>query len=107
MTCSILNSKKYILAIICLFIVAIKAFSQNDYKPGVESFESEKGLSPYEVFNGKLALTEAHKKYGKSSLQWKWNGKSKMGTSHFSGDITIITLECIDGLLSEFTVNKL
>lgn len=83
MTYSFLTSKKQ-KALATLFVLSsFIGFSQNDYKPAVESFESEKGLSSYEVSNGKLALSEVHRKYGKSSLQWEWNGKSTMGTSHF------------------------
>ena len=63
--------------------MGISAFSQEQYKPGVESFESEKGLKAYEASNGKLTLSEDHRKYGKSSLQWEWSGSSTIGTSHF------------------------
>ena len=59
------------------------SYAQQDYKPGVESFESNKGLTAYKVTNGKIALSEAHRKYGKSSLQWEWNGESAIGTSNF------------------------
>ncbi len=66
-----------------LLLIATLGFSQETYKPGVESFESEKGLNAYQVTNGKLAISEAHRKYGKSSLQWEWTGNSSMGTSQF------------------------
>ena len=80
---SILNLKKHFLVIICFSFVGISAFSQEPYKPAVESFESEKGLNAYESSNAKLTLSDAHRKYGKSSLQWEWTGNSSIGTSHF------------------------
>ena len=66
-----------------LFLMPLLGFSQKDYKPAVESFESEKGLRAYETKNGNLSLSNAHHKYGKSSLEWKWDGESSIGTSHF------------------------
>ncbi len=80
---SFLKSKKQKALVALLFLATGIGFSQNDYKPGVESFESEKGLKSYEVSNGKLSLSEAHRKYGKASLQWEWNGNSTIGTSNF------------------------
>jgi chondroitin-sulfate-ABC endolyase/exolyase len=78
---SILNLKKHFLVLICFSFVVINAFSQ--YKPAVESFESEKGLKAYEVSNGKLSVSDAHHKYGNSSLQWEWTGAGTIGTSQF------------------------
>jgi len=64
--------------------MAVSGFSQNNnYKPAVESFESPAGLSAYKADNGKLSISEAHRKYGKASLQWEWNGESSIGTSNF------------------------
>ncbi len=80
---SIFNFKKHLIVIMCFSIVGINAFSQEQYKPAVESFESEKGLHAYETSNGKLTLSDAHRKYGKSSLQWEWTGNSTMGTAQF------------------------
>lgn len=70
-------------ALLAFFLITVIAFSQNDYKPGVESFESVKGLNAYKATNGKIAISESHRKYGKSSLQWEWNGESSIGTSNF------------------------
>lgn len=58
-------------------------FAQEIYKPGVESFEAEKALNFYNSTNGKLSITEHHKRFGKSSLQWDWQGESFFGTAHF------------------------
>ena len=78
-----LNLKKQILFYMSLILIPAIGFSQNDYKPAVESFESEKTLTLYESVNGKLSLSDAHRMYGKSSLQWEWSGESSLGTSHF------------------------
>lgn len=83
MTYSFLNSKKQKASIVLLFLTTFFGFAQSDYKPGVESFESEQGLKSYQVTNGKLAISEDHKKYGKSSLEWQWTGNSTIGTSQF------------------------
>lgn len=80
---SFLHLKKRLSLTMLLFLIATIGFSQEQYKPAVESFESEKGVNAYETTNGKLVLSEAHRKYGKSSLQWDWKGNSTMGTSHF------------------------
>ena len=75
------NSIKFILFLTGLVVNV--SYSQQDYKPAVESFESEKALSFYEATNSKLLISESHKRFGKSSLQWEWTGESTMGTSHF------------------------
>ena len=80
---SILDLRKHFVFIMCFSIVGVNAYSQGPYKPAVESFESEKGLNAYEASNGKLAISDAHRKYGKSSLQWEWTGNSSIGTSQF------------------------
>ena len=80
---SILHIKKYVVFILFFSLIAIKAFSQDTYKPAVESFETEKAVSFYNASNGKLSLSEAHRRFGKSSLQWVWKGESSIGTSHF------------------------
>ena len=80
---SFLQSKRQLSFTVLFFLIAAMGFSQEQYKPAVESFESEKGLNAYEVSNGKLTLSDAHRKYGTSSLQWEWTGNSTMGTSHF------------------------
>lgn len=80
---SAFNFNKQLVFIVCFCLIRIATFSQEAYKPGVESFESEKGLHAYEATNGKLTLSDAHRKYGKSSLQWEWTGNSTMGTSQF------------------------
>ncbi|WP_169786430.1 chondroitinase family polysaccharide lyase [Pseudalgibacter alginicilyticus] len=64
-------------------------FAQNNYKPTVESFEDETVLTNYDTSHGKLSLSNTHVRYGKSALQWDWNGESSMGTSHFK----ILTLD--------------
>ncbi|MBD0831643.1 chondroitinase family polysaccharide lyase [Aestuariibaculum sediminum] len=56
-------------------------FSQK--KPAVESFESEKSLEFYEISNGNLTISKVHRRFGKTSLQWEWNGESTFGTSNF------------------------
>lgn len=77
------NLKKHFAFWLCLSIIGITAFSQEPYKPAVESFESDKGLNAYQVNSGKLLISDAHHKYGKSSLQWEWAGNSSIGTSAF------------------------
>ena len=83
MIISFLNSRKQNAIAALLFLVTSSGFAQNDYKPAVESFESQKGLTAYKATNGKLAISDDHRKYGKSSLKWEWNGASNIGTSNF------------------------
>lgn len=67
-----------------LFLTAsLLGFSQEKTKPAVESFESEKTLSTYDVKNGKLFLSKDHFRYGKSSLNWQWTAPGSFGTSNF------------------------
>ena len=80
---SFLTSKKKEAVTALFFLTSCISFAQSDYKPAVESFESEKGLSAYQITNGKIARSEAHRKYGKNSLQWEWKDKSSIGTSKF------------------------
>ena len=83
MTNSFLHSQKQRALVASFFLLSAIGYSQKDYKPAVESFESEKGLSAYKATNGKLSLSDAHRKYGKSSLLWEWTGESTIGTSNF------------------------
>ncbi|MFB9058103.1 chondroitinase family polysaccharide lyase [Mariniflexile ostreae] len=83
MTYSLLNSKKRWAFAMLLSLMTTIGFSQDKYKPAAESFESEKALSFFKVSNGKLTLSDAHKRYGKTSLQWNWTGNSTFGTSNF------------------------
>lgn len=83
MTNSFLHLQKQRALVVSFFLLSAIGFSQKDYKPAVESFESERGLSAYKATNGKLSLSDAHKKYGKSSLKWEWTGESSIGTSNF------------------------
>lgn len=76
-----LNNYKAIYLVMALFTNI--SYSQQDYKPAVESFESEKALGFYTVTNGNLSISESHRRFGKSSLQWQWSGNSTFGTSHF------------------------
>lgn len=80
---SILNSKKHSFIVLLLFFMTSFGFSQNGYKPAIESFESQEGLNAFQATNGKISITESHRKYGKSSLQWEWEGESSIGTSSF------------------------
>ena len=75
------NKLKFILLLIGL--LANESFAQQDYKPAIESFESEQVLDFYKASNSELSLSEAHKRYGKSSLQWKWTGESDLSSSQF------------------------
>ena len=72
----------YFLTTLFVF-TSLFSFSQESYKPAVESFESEKSLSAYEVQNGKLSLSKDHFRYGKSSLNWQWTAPGSFGTSSF------------------------
>ncbi len=78
-----LKIKKQLAFFIFLLLIANISFSQETYKPGVESFESEKALSFYNSANSKLSLTENHRRFGKSALQWDLNGESAVGTANF------------------------
>ena len=77
-----LNTNKHLALL--LFVIPVLGFSQDNYKPAVESFESEKTIPLYEASNSKLSLSDAHHMFGKTSLQWDWTGESTLGTSHFS-----------------------
>ena len=66
-----------------LFVTSLFSFSQDNYRPAVESFESQNSLKFYDASNGKLLISDAHRMHGKSSLQWEWTGESNFGTSHF------------------------
>lgn len=83
MTYMFFISKMQLSFVAMLFLITTLGFSQDSYQPAVESFESEKALSFYEVSNGKLSLSETHRRFGKTSLQWEWTGESTLGTSHF------------------------
>ncbi|WP_165749262.1 chondroitinase family polysaccharide lyase [Cellulophaga sp. Z1A5H] len=52
-------------------------------KPAVESFEYEKVLAEYKAENSTIAIANAHKRYGTSSLRWEWEGESSLETSNF------------------------
>lgn len=80
---SFLNLRKKRSFILLFFLLATISFSQNDYKPAVESFESEKALNFYDRSNSSLSLSSDHKRFGDSSLQWEWTGESSFGTSSF------------------------
>lgn len=80
---SFLNSKKKVLVTLLLFLMVSKNFSQNDYKPVVESFESDNVLTFYKAVNSKLSLSNDHVRFGKSALQWDWSGESNLGTAQF------------------------
>lgn len=86
---SFLHSKKQLSLTMLFFLMAAVGFSQEESKPAVESFESEKTLNFYVVAKSKISLSDEHRRYGKSSLQWEWTGKSTLGTSHFK----ILTLK--------------
>ena len=77
------NLKKPFAFWLCLYIIGITAFSQDPHNHAEESFESDKGLNAYQVNSGKLLISDAHHKYGKSSLQWELAGNSSIGTSAF------------------------
>ncbi|MBJ7882992.1 chondroitinase family polysaccharide lyase [Gelidibacter salicanalis] len=80
---SFLNTNKKIYTFLLLLVMSMCGFAQNTYQPAVESFESVNSSKAYEVTNGTLAISDAHRKYGTSSLQWEWNGESTIGTSQF------------------------
>ena len=83
MTLFLSNLKMQLSFLALFFLMTTLGFSQDTYQPAVESFESEKALSFYEASNGQLSLSDAHKRFGKTSLQWEWNGESTLGTSYF------------------------
>ena len=80
---SFLLIKKSSACLVLLFLISALGFSQENNKPAVESFEFPSVLEVYKAENGKLSLSEAHRRYGKSSLQWEWTGASTIGTPHF------------------------
>ena len=73
---------KLSLSILFLLMIQI-GFSQTDTQPAVESFENEETLQLYNATNSTLELSNAHYRFGKTALQWQWNGESSFGTSHF------------------------
>lgn len=78
-----LNFNKQMGFLALLFVTSIAGFSQDNYRPAVESFESQNTIALYDSTNSKLTLSEAHRRFGKSSLEWDWTGASSFGTSHF------------------------
>ena len=78
------STKKQMGLMTLLFLSSMTGFSQDDYRPAVESFESPNTIGVYDATNSKLSLSEAHRRFGKSSLKWDWTGDgSSFGTSAF------------------------
>jgi len=74
--------KSIILSFAMLFFFAVHA--QKTDKPVIESFEYEKVLKQYDTSEtSKLSLSSTHHKFGKTSLQWEWSGKSSFGSNNF------------------------
>jgi chondroitin-sulfate-ABC endolyase/exolyase len=80
---SLSSTKINIVMILLLLFVVTTSFSQIKAKPAVESFESESTLALYDKSNSKLSLSTSHHLFGKSALQWDFQGKSSFGTSNF------------------------
>lgn len=59
--------------------------AQHNNLPAVESFEQEQVLKNYDQSeNTQLSLSQKHHRFGKSALEWSWNGtENSFGTSHF------------------------
>jgi len=74
---------KFQLVYLAFFVIIFTGFAQKNYEPAVESFENQNVLTYYTSKNSQLSLSEAHRRYGKKSLQWEWTGESSMGTSNF------------------------
>ncbi|MFY0715248.1 hypothetical protein J1D01_16415 [Seonamhaeicola sp. NFXS20] len=71
------------LGISLFFIITMFGFSHTN-KPAVESFESNKTLNFYETKNSELIISNKYRRYGESSLYWKWTEPSNyLGTAHF------------------------
>lgn len=68
---------------VLFFSIWVLGFSQETYKPAVESFESEKSLGFYDATKGKLSISKDHFRYGKSSLHWQWTEPGSFGTANF------------------------
>ena len=77
------NTHKSLMLATLFLLTSVVSFSQQNYRPAVESFESPTALSSFDSTNGKLSLSNAHSRFGKSSLEWTWHGESAIGTSHF------------------------
>lgn len=74
--------KTYFISILILFCVQIVA--QNGGSMYKDSFENEKTLQNYERGEASdLSLSEEHRKFGKSSLKWTWNGEGSFSTTKF------------------------
>ncbi|WP_242204250.1 chondroitinase family polysaccharide lyase [Aestuariivivens insulae] len=58
---------------------------QGQEYPAVESFEKEATIKAYKHSeNSKLNISDSHFRFGKTSLQWEWNGESSwVETSNF------------------------
>lgn len=74
--------KHQLITFFILATVAINAQTKN--KPAIESFENKSVLTTFNSDKAsKLSLSEAHHKYGTSSLRWDWTAPSSISTQHF------------------------
>lgn len=79
-----INTIKKVLSI-ALVLIGYHAYSQKtDSLVIKESFESENSILNYKKNSeSTLSISKKHRKFGQSSLQWEWTGKSFFGTSNF------------------------
>lgn len=78
-----ININRQYVAVSLLFGISMFSFSQDSYRPAVESFESPATVTFYDKDNADLRLSSDHYWFGNSSLEWNWNGKSSFGTKNF------------------------
>src|SRR5690554_570666 len=78
-----ININRQYVAVSLLFGISMFSFSQDSYRPAVESFESPATVTFYDKDNADLRLSSDHYWFGNSSLKWNWNGKSSFGTKNF------------------------
>ena len=81
--------KLFFFNLLNLLFFAGNLYSQKEYLPAVESFESDKILSFYKKENTSLSLSEERYRFGKKSLKWSFTGKSSFETHNFK----ILTLD--------------
>ena len=75
-----MNKKAFLLT---LLLFTYNLYSQRDYLPAVESFESNKVLSFYKKKNANLFISDERYRFGKKSLKWSFKGESCFETSNF------------------------
>lgn len=80
---ALISNRKHCLTLLAMSGLSLIGFSQNEYRPAVESFESPATVGLYKTENAELKQSDAHRWFGNASLEWTWDGESSIGTKHF------------------------